>query len=69
MKQPLKIMELVSKLAILETLREMDSFQTQKVLDFVRSISPPASSKTKSSPDYSRFKEQALREIQLALKK
>lgn len=62
-------MELASKLAILETLREMDSFQTQKVLDFVKSLSPPASTKSRYSPDYSHFKEQALREIQLALKK
>jgi hypothetical protein len=63
-------MELTSKLAILETVREMDGIQTQKVLEFIRSLSETSSlKKSKQSQDYRRFKEAALREIQLALTK
>jgi len=59
-------MNTTPKLAILETLREMDNFQANKVLDFIRSLSK---SKSEYSTDYRRFKQQALIEIRSALKK
>ncbi|HEX5169655.1 MAG TPA: hypothetical protein VFW11_10815 [Cyclobacteriaceae bacterium] len=62
-------MELTPRLAIQETLREMDSFQTQKVLEFIRSLSVTPTPRSRRSDDYFHFKEQALREIRLALEK
>ena len=56
-------METTPKLAILETLREMDNFQAESVLKFIRSLL----ANSKCSPDYSQFKQQALSEIRSAL--
>ena len=58
-------METTPKLAILEILREMDNFQAEKVLDFIRTLSRP---KSHYSTDYRKFKQQALNEIRSALR-
>ena len=51
------------KIAILESLSEMDNLQAQKVLEYIKSMIF-----TKENSDYSRFKREALREIRQALK-
>jgi hypothetical protein len=56
-------METTPKLAILETLREMDNIQAENVLKFIKSLL----ANSKCSPGYSQFKQQALREIRSAL--
>ena len=56
-------METTPKLAILETLREMDNFQAESVLTFIKSLL----ANSKCTTDYSQFKQQALSEIRSAL--
>jgi hypothetical protein len=56
-------METTPKLAILETLREMDNLQAESVLRFIKSLL----ANSKCSNDYGQFKQQALREIRSAL--
>jgi len=61
-------MEITPKLAILETLREMDNLQAIKVLEFIKSINEKRS-KSRYESDYPRFKQEALIEIRSALRK
>lgn len=56
-------METTPKLAILETLREMDNVQAESVLKYIKSLL----ANSKCSPDYGYFKQQALKEIRSAL--
>ena len=54
------------KIAILETLGEMDDLQAQKVLEYIKSI---LNSESRYGASYRRFKKDALLEIRRALRK
>lgn len=57
-------MKNMAKTAILETVREMDNTQAEKVLEYIKGLlNGPM-----NSTEHRRFKEQALREIRSALK-
>jgi hypothetical protein len=58
-------MEMNTRTAILEALKEMDHRQAEKVLAFIRTLRPVSISRPRAND---RFKGEALRQIQLALR-
>ena len=59
-------MNTAPKLAILEALSEMDNLQAEKVLAYVKSL---LETRSRTYADYSRFRQEALKEIRSALRK
>ncbi|NJM25342.1 MAG: hypothetical protein HC859_07485 [Bacteroidia bacterium] len=53
-----------TKYAILESLGEMDNLRAEQVLEYIQSLDNP-----RQKPDYKRFKQEALKQIRLAIQR
>lgn len=53
------------KYAILESLDDMDNLQAEKVLEYIKSVLH----NPRQNPEYTRFKQEALKEIRMAIRR
>lgn len=53
-----------TKYAILESLGEMDNLRAEQVLEYIQSLENP-----RQKPEYKRFKQEALKQIRLAIQR